>query len=162
MKICGVSCILAIVIIVSNILMTLFMRVNPTMDKYERQLPPELKDKYRLIADERRKIYMWGHIWGAAVGAMILLSLPLLKIKYFSAMSQLCLWVIFVFLFSTAYYVFSPKTSWMLEHIKDAQQSLAWLEMYKYMKNTYHSSFAISALGMAVFLLAFGCGKYTV
>lgn len=162
MKLCSISCILAIIIILSNIVMTLLMGVNPTMNKYEEQLPPELKIKYQKIAEERRKIYMWGHIWGAVLGALVLLTLSLYKVKYFSGLSQLCLWVIIIFFFSTAYYVFSPKTSWMLEHIQDENQAKAWLEMYKYMKNTYHSSFVISLMGMGVFLLAFGCNKYSL
>ena len=162
MKTCSITCIVASVILLSNIVMTYLMSVNSTMKQYEIQLPPELIEKYKEIADNRKQIYFTGYMLGFVLSCVLIFTL------YYSGksglsvslLSMVCFTLVVSYLTSVAYYVFSPKKDWMLNHIKDEKQAKAWLHMYQYMKNTYHTSFGVGLFGVLVFLFSFRCNKF--
>lgn len=159
MAICGISCIFAIVIIIANIAMTYFMSINPTMKEYESQLPPELIVKYREIAQERFQLYMKGYTLGFALSIFIVLVIYLTT-KHPNSLSLLCFVFVFSYFIAVIHYMFSPKTDWMLNHIDDEKQAKAWLNMYRYMKNTYHTSFGIGLIAVGIYLFSFRCSKF--
>jgi uncharacterized membrane protein YkgB len=51
----------------------------------------------------------------------------------------------------------SPKTDWMLNHIKTNEQNKIWLEMYKTMQFNYHMGFVIGIIAVGVFAFSFRC-----
>jgi uncharacterized protein YacL len=163
MKLCGFTCILASIVIVANMVMTYYMSVENTMKKYETQLSPELRKKYVQIANERKQIYMLGYLFGFFLSIFLVIFLSVFRIKYFSSIySNICFIIVITYFTSVAFYMHSPKTDWMLNHIEDKEQAKAWLNMYQYMKNHYHSSFHVSLIAVSVFLIAFGCDRFTM
>lgn len=161
MAVCGISCLFAIILIVANIAMTYFMSINPTMKEYESQLPPELISKYKEIAQERFQLYMKGYVLGVALSVFIALVIYFTT-KQSNLLSLICFVFVFSYFIAILHYMFSPKSDWMLYHINDEQQAKAWLNMYRYMKNTYHTSFGIGLIAVGIYLFAFRCSKFVM
>lgn len=65
--------------------------------------------------------------------------------------------------FITAYLTYQmwPKSHYMLQYLTAPQQTVAWLEYYKTMKNLYHTGFLVGLLGFGI--LSKGCiaGSHT-
>ena len=160
MKLCRFTCILASIVIIANMVMTYYMSVENTMKEYETQLSPELREKYIQIANERKQIYTIGHLFGFFLSFFFILFLTAFRIKSFSSIyTNICFVIIVTYFIGAVFYIHSPKTDWMLNHIQDEQQSKAWLKMYRYMKNHYHNSFMVSTGAVVVYLVAFGCDR---
>ena len=51
----------------------------------------------------------------------------------------------------------SPKTDWMLNHVNSAEQTQAWLKMYRAMQYYYHAGLALGILGVGIFAYSFRC-----
>jgi len=161
MKLCGFTCILASVVIIANVVMTYYMNVENTMKEYEQQLSPELREKYIRIANDRKQIYMLGHLFGFFLSIFLLIFLSAFRKKSFSSIStNICFVIVITYFTAVAFYMHSPKVDWMLNHIQDEQQAKAWLKMYHYMKNHYHNSFMVSIGAVVVYLVAFGCDRF--
>jgi hypothetical protein len=134
------------------------MHRDPTMQKYERQLPEELRGKYHKIVNERRTIYYTGYALGFALAFIIILTNSfLLEKPYFTDISTICLTIVIAFFVSHLYYVLTPKTDWMLKHVSDPLQTKAWLKMYQHMQRYFHLSFLIGIIGVGVFAASFRC-----
>lgn len=52
-----------------------------------------------------------------------------------------------------AYFTYQlwPKSRYMIHYLTDQQQTIAWLNYYKSMKNLYHTGFLIGLIGFSVF-----------
>ena len=83
MKLCGFTCILASIVIIANVVMTYYMSVENTMKEYEQQLSPELREKYVRIANDRKQIYMLGHLFGFLLSVFLILFLLLFYFTFF-------------------------------------------------------------------------------
>jgi hypothetical protein len=53
------------------------------------------------------------------------------------------------------YYVLSPKSDWMLNHIKTPEQTKAWLGMYRGMQVYYHTGLVLGLFAVGTFAFAF-------
>ena len=71
--------------------------------------------------------------------------------------SLICLVIVVSFLTNYFYYILSPKTTYMLEHINSPEQTKAWLLMYKTMQYNYHFGFIVGLVAVGVLAYAFRC-----
>jgi hypothetical protein len=55
------------------------------------------------------------------------------------------------------FYTMYPKSKWMLDSIKDQEQTKAWLNMYKHMQLYYHLGFLFGIIAIGVLAFAFKC-----
>jgi hypothetical protein len=125
------------------------------MQKYERQLPENIRSTYKEIVNERTKIYYFGYFLGFLLSiAMILYNTKLGKNKM-SNYGIVCTVVAVSFSVNYFYYILSPKTKWMLNEIKTEDQTKAWLTMYRHMQMYYHSGMVLGIIGVGVFAFAF-------
>jgi hypothetical protein len=72
-----------------------------------------------------------------------------------SASGMVCLVIATAFLTNYFYYVLSPKTDFMLNHIDDQEQAKNWLRMYREMSFNYHSGLALGIVAVGVLAFAF-------
>jgi hypothetical protein len=121
---------------------------NQTIQKYEQQLPEELKETYRKIQQERQSIYYYGYALG------FIQKSPSHKTKL-STSHIVCIVVATSFITNYFYYMLSPKTTWMLDHIKTPEQTKAWLHMYKSMQKYYHTGLLLGIIAVALMAVAF-------
>jgi NADH:ubiquinone oxidoreductase subunit 3 (subunit A) len=130
---------------------------SQTIQKYEAQLPRNLQEIYRKIQRERLHIYYYGYSLG------FILSLIIIIYNYQNNSSKskittthmVCIVISTSFLTNYFYYMLSPKTTWMLDHIKTPEQTKAWLEMYKSMQKYYHTGLVLGIIAVAFLAVAF-------
>ena len=156
---CSISCTLSLVFIISMIYMNRATTKSQTIQKYEQQLPQELKDIYRKIQQERQSIYYYGYALGVSLSLIIIIyNYQKSNTKTSSKLSTshiVCIVVATSFITNYFYYMLSPKTTWMLDHIKTPEQTKAWLHMYKAMQKYYHTGLLLGIIAVALLAIAF-------
>ena len=151
---CGISCSLATVFIICMIYFTNATHKSQISQKYQQQLPPQLQDLYKKIVKERLHIYYYGYVLGLIITIIIIIYNRQLKQKM-SIFTTICLTVSVSFITSYFYYILSPKTTWMLEHIKEPTQTVAWLNMYRHMQIYYHTGLVLGIVAVGLITFAF-------
>ena len=74
-----------------------------------------------------------------------------------SAAALACMATATTFLVHYFYYMLSPKSDWMLNHMNKQEEVNAWLQMYKAMQYNYHMGMALGIIAVAIFAAAFRC-----
>lgn len=155
---CYISCSIAIIFFSAMIFMHFFMIKYNVIGQYQKQLPNNLKQIYKQIVNERLRIYYYGFILGFLLSiAIIIYNLQLKGSTKLTNTSMVCIIVSTSFLVNYFYYVLTPKTTHMLEHIKTEEQTIAWLKMYKNMQFYYHFSLVLGIFTMGFVALTFRC-----
>jgi hypothetical protein len=152
---CTLSCSIALVFIVSKIYMLNAMRTSQTIQNYQSQLPNRLQGVYQDIVSERSTIYYTGYALGVLLAVCIIFYNTQMRKERVSTTSMVCTVVASAFVVNYFYYILSPKTNWMLDHIQTTEQNKAWLEMYRNMQVFYHSGLVLGLVGLGVFAFAF-------
>jgi hypothetical protein len=122
---------------------------------YEKQLPNELQPVYKSIVKERVQIYYTGYFLGFILSVLFILYNVYVKKEKYNALSLVCIIITISFLTNYFFYILSPKKNWMLDNIKNPEQTKAWLKMYKGMQSTYHSGFVLGIISMGFLAYAF-------
>lgn len=94
------------------------------------------------IAKERLNIYIQGFVLGLILALIYLKSTKNLKQPIY------CIFVAIVLGVTYIHYTVMPKSTYMLEHIDNAEQARAWLEIYKHMKLNCHIGMALGVVGL--------------
>jgi hypothetical protein len=152
---CGISCSISAVFVIAMIYMNYSMLHSQIMQKYQGQLPENIRATYREIVDERSKIYYFGYFLGFILSILIVLYNTQIGKNKMSTFGIICLVVAVSFSVNYFYYILSPKTKWMLNEIKTEEQTKAWLNMYRNMQMYYHSGLVLGIIGVGVFAFAF-------
>lgn len=155
--VCRISCGVSSAFIIGMIYMTNASEKSEIAEKYEKQLPDNLKKVYKEIVKERKEIYYMGYILGLIIAlSLILLNVYVLNRKY-STTTMICQAVMISFLVNYFYYILTPKKKMMLEYIETPEQTKAWLNMYKGMQYNYHVGMAFGLVGVAILAYSFRC-----
>ena len=152
---CGISCSISAVFVIAMIYMNYSMLHSQIMQKYQSQLPENIRATYREIVNERSKIYYFGYFLGFLLSILIVLYNTQIGKNKMSTSGIICLVVAISFSVNYFYYILSPKTKWMLNEIKSEEQTKAWLAMYRNMQMYYHSGLVLGIIGVGVFAFAF-------
>jgi uncharacterized membrane protein YesL len=130
---------------------------SEVVKEYKKQLPSNLQNLYEKIQSERMRINYYGYSLG------LFLSLIIISYNYSSKRSKLtttslvCLVIVVSFFTNYFYYILSPKSTYMLNHINSPEQTKAWLTMYREMQYNYHFGMVIGIIGVGVLAFAFRC-----
>ena len=68
-----------------------------------------------------------------------------------------CTVVATAFVTNYFYYMLSPKTDWMLNHLTNKEEIKAWLLMYREMQFNYHMGLVLGIIAVGIFAFAFRC-----
>ena len=71
--------------------------------------------------------------------------------------TMVCTIIAVSFITNYFYYMLTPKSTYMLQHINSPEQTRAWLSMYKAMQYYWHSGLALGIIATAFFAFAFRC-----
>ena len=157
---CLVTCGLAVAFLISMIYMYNATNRSQVLVQYEKQLPSNLQQLYKKIRDERQSISYYGYGLGFILSliAIVYNSVSLKKgSSKFDVKGMVCLAVVITFLTHYFYYLLTPKTTYMLEHINSPEQTKAWLTMYKTMQKFYHTGMLLGLVAVGLMALAFRC-----
>jgi MFS family permease len=139
------------------IFMTNAMSTSQTIQTYQKQLPQDLQLLYQQIREERTQIFYTGYIIGFILALAIILYNTQIKKAKMGWPAMVCLTVTVAFITNYFYYILTPKTKWMLDHIENLDQTKSWLQMYKSMQTYYHSSLVFGIIAIGLFAFAFRC-----
>ena len=153
---CLVTCGLAVAFLISMIYMYNATNRSQVLVQYEKQLPSNLQQLYKKIRDERQSISYYGYGLGFIL-SLIAIVYNSVSLKKSSTISMVCLAVVITFLTHYFYYLLTPKTTYMLEHINSPEQTKAWLTMYKTMQKFYHTGMLLGLVAVGLMALAFRC-----
>jgi len=155
--VCSITCAISMVFIIASIYMAYSVRTSHITEKYKKQLPESLKKIYEKIEGERLTIYYQGFALGLLISLAIMFYRYFFNKKIMSNFAIVCLVVSVSFLTNYFYYILSPKKDYMLNHIEEKGQIIAWMEMNKQMQKYYHTGLVIGIIGVGIMGLAFRC-----
>jgi hypothetical protein len=149
--VCNTSCVIAIGLIVAM----LFTMISPNkfslMSKYELLLSKIQLEKYYKIRKERLMICIMGFVLG------IIIAFGVVMYMKKSVLTNVCLVGAIVFIVNYFFYIFYPKSSYMITELDEKEDREAWLAIYKHMTYIYHLGFVLGVLGAMV--LCYGIFK---
>jgi uncharacterized protein YacL len=154
---CLLSCALATIFIIAMIFFHNSIRRDPVVLTYKKQLPSNLKKLYDEITEERLTINYQGYTLGLILSLVIIAYNYNLKQNKLTTTNMICIVISVSFLTNYFYYILSPKSKHMLEHINSPEQTKAWLEMYKAMQYYYHLGLVLGIIGVGILAFAFRC-----
>jgi uncharacterized protein YacL len=159
---CSGTCLLATALIIAMIYFQNATTKSKIVQEYKKQLPSNLQNLYEKLSAERLRINYYGYTLGLVLSLIIILynynltknnKLQLSK----SNTSLVCLVIVVSFFTNYFYYILSPKSTYMLDHINSPEQTKAWLAMYREMQYNYHFGFVIGFVALGVLEYAFRC-----
>jgi uncharacterized protein YacL len=128
---------------------------NAVVTKYKTSLSSDLQKKYDAISKERMMISYQGYILGLCLSLVIIFYN--LQIKGVKNFPLVCTVMATCFLTNYFYYILSPKSDWMLNHMGNQKETSAWLEMYREMSFNYHAGLAFGIVAVGILAFAFRC-----
>ena len=154
---CSISCFIAAVFLIAMIYFNISTLNSEVVKKYKESLSPDLKMLYDKIAKERLSISMSGYILGLFFSIIIIFYNTKIKRNHLSTKSLVCIVIATSFLTHYFYYMLSPKSDWMLNHLNTPEENKAWLEMYREMQYSYHLGFVLGIIAVGMLAFAFRC-----
>lgn len=154
---CSITCSIAAVFLLAMIYFDISTLNSDVVKKYKESLPSDLQVIYDKIAKERLTISMTGYVLGLILSIIIIFFNTTVKRNLLGAKSLVCIVVTTSFLTNYFYYTLSPKSDWMLNHLKTPEQNKAWLEMYRKMIYNYHLGFVFGIISVGLLAFAFRC-----
>lgn len=155
--VCLTSCLGAVFFVVSMIYSQNVMERSQVIQQYKKQLPADLQKIYENITKERQQINLYGYGLGVIISLVVILFNYRLKQNKLTTFNTICLVVVISFTTHYFYYMLTPKTTYMLEHIKSPEQTKAWLSMYKTMQYFYHGGLLLGLIAVILLAFAFRC-----
>jgi hypothetical protein len=154
---CSISCMISAVFVIGMIYFYHMTDKSAIVKHYKEMLSPELQKRYEKISQERRAISYYGYGLGLIFSlCLIFYYLQIKKVKM-SASALVCMATATTFLTNYFYYMLSPKTDWMLNHMNKQEEVNAWLQMYRGMQYNYHMGMALGIVAVGIFASAFRC-----
>jgi len=153
--VCSISCSISFIFIVGMLYFYNATSKNATVLQYRQQLNAQQMQAYDQIAKERLHISMQGYVLGFVLSLLIIYFNY--ERKHFKPSAVVCLVLATSFLTNYFYYMLSPKSDWLLNHVESREQTQAWLYMYRKMQYYYHAGLVLGILGLGVFAYAFRC-----
>jgi hypothetical protein len=151
---CFISCMFSAVCILGMIYFYNFTYKSRIVKEFKESLSQDLNLRYDKITKERRLISYKGYTLGFILSIVILLYNRSYKMK---PIPLVCTVVTISFVTNYLYYILSPKSDWLLNHMTQPDEIKSWLLMYKEMQFNYHMGFLLGILGVGMFAFAFRC-----
>jgi hypothetical protein len=153
--VCSISCSIALVFVVGKIYFYNATTNSQIVKHYKEKLPTHLKILYDKISNERRRISIYGYVLGFFLSMCIIFYNLKLKREKLSNTSLVCIVIATCFLTNYFYYMLTPKSEWMLNHINSPEQTKLWLQLYRNMSVYYHSGLVLGIIAVGFVALAF-------
>ncbi len=154
---CILSCSISTVFVIAMIYFYNATTNSEVVKHYKQSLSSDLQIRYEKIANERRAISYYGYCLGFILSLLIVFFNVKLKKNKFDYRATVCLVLATSFVVNYFYYVLSPKSDWMLNHLQNQEQTKTWLLMYRDMQYNYHKGLVLGIIAVGFMAFAFRC-----
>jgi hypothetical protein len=124
---------------------------------YKEKLSSDLQKRYDIISKERKSISYQGYILGFILSLFIIFYNLKIKGVKLANFSLVCTVMATCFLTNYFYYMLTPKSDWMLNHMGNQEEVKTWLQMYREMSYNYHAGLALGIIAVGILAFAFRC-----
>lgn len=150
---CVTSCVIGMALLIGSVLTSMASKDDAVFKKYLATLDPSQVEAYERIVSERSNIYLQSTFVGLIAVFLYYLMIGNKKVSWFL---NACTFVAIFFVVQYLYYILSPKSDWMLYHLRTKDQLKGWTAVYRHMSYRWHIGIAVGIA--AVFLMGRGCG----
>lgn len=143
-NVCDLACLIATGLFASKVYLMINYNKNDLLKRLDNLLSEAQKAQYKKIMKERLTIYLEGIILGLIFGFIYLKSIN------DRTTGSACLFTVIVLGTNYLYYMLSKKSDYMIQHLDNEGQRIAWLNIYKEMQYRCKMGFV---LGIVSFML---------
>ena len=154
---CTISCMISAAFVIGMIYFYNMTDKSEIAKHYKQKLSSDQQKRYEKIVEERTRISYTGYILGLVISLFIIFYNMNLKGSKLSNTSLVCTVIATSFLTNYFYYMLSPKTDWMLNHMNSQEEVRTWLQMYREMQYNYHMGIVLGIIAVGVLAYAFRC-----
>ena len=154
---CLLSCAISAIFIIGMIYFYNMTNKSKIVKSYKEKMPPDLQKRYEVISNERMRISYQGYILGFVLSLFVIFYNYHFKGSKINNTSLVCTVIAVSFITNYFYYMLSPKSDWMLNHMNSQDQVKGWLLMYREMQFNYHAGLALGIIAVGVMAFAFRC-----
>ena len=154
---CLLSCAISAIFIIGMIYFYNMTNKSKIVKAYKEKMPPDLQKRYEVISNERMRISYQGYILGFVLSLFVIFYNYYFKGAKLNNTSLVCTVITVSFITNYFYYMLSPKSDWMLNHMNSQDQVKGWLLMYREMQFNYHAGLALGIIAVGVMAFAFRC-----
>ena len=154
---CFLSCAISAIFIIGMIYFYNMTNKSKIVKTYKEKMPPDLQKRYETISNERMRISYQGYALGFVLSLLVIFYNYKIKGFKMGNTSLVCTVIAVSFITNYFYYMLSPKSDWMLNHMNSQDQVKGWLLMYREMQFNYHAGLALGIIAVAIMAFAFRC-----
>lgn len=154
---CKVTCFVSIVFLVANIFVMFNVDKDKMKNKFINLLNHDQRKLYESLIKERRNIYFQGYGLGLLIAIIYLVYTKYVLGKRTNYILMICSVGFIVFLTNYLYYILMKKSTYMIEHLNNKEQTKAWLEIYRTMQFRYHLGLLLGIIASMIFAASQKC-----
>jgi hypothetical protein len=154
---CAVSCMISAIFVIGMIYFYNLTDKSTIVKHYKSSLSSDLQRRYEKISEERTNISYQGYVLGVILSLGIIFYNIKIKRSSMSTSALVCTVLATAFVTNYFYYILSPKSDWILDHITNKEEVKAWLLMYREMQFNYHMGLVLGIIAVGIFAFAFRC-----
>jgi len=152
---CGISCAISAIFIIGMFYFYELTNKSEIVKQFKEKLSPDLQKRYDKISEERKRISYFGYVLGFILSLFIIFYNLKIKKQKMNNLSLVCTVMAVSFLTNYFYYMLSPKSDWMLNHMENQEEVKAWLVIYRKMQYNYHMGIVLGIIAVGIFAFAF-------
>lgn len=154
---CAFSCMISAIFIIGMIYFYNLTDKSTIVKHYKSSLSSDLQKRYEKISEERANISYQGYALGVILSLGIIFYNIKIKRSSMNTSALVCTVIATAFVTNYFYYILSPKSDWMLDHMNNKEEIKAWLLMYREMQYNYHMGLVLGIIAVGVLAFAFRC-----
>jgi len=154
---CTISCMISAIFVIGMIYFYNLTDKSEIVKHYKSSLSSDLQKRYEKISKERTNISYQGYALGVILSLGIIFYNLKIKGGKLTTSALVCTVIATAFVTNYFYYILSPKSDWMLNHLQNKEEIKAWLLMYREMQFNYHLGLVLGIIAVGILAFAFRC-----
>lgn len=154
---CAISCMISAIFVIGMVYFYNLTDKSAIVKQYKSALPSDLQKRYEKISNERANISYQGYALGVILSLIIIFYNIRFKRSSMNTSALVCTVIATAFVTNYFYYILSPKSDWMLDHMTNKEEIKAWLLMYREMQFNYHMGLVLGIIAVGILAFAFRC-----
>ena len=154
---CAISCMISAVFVIGMIYFYNLSDKSKIVKHYKSSLSSDLQKRYEKISNERMMISYQGYAFGVILSLGIIFYNLKIKSLKMNTSALVCTVIATAFITNYFYYILSPKSDWMLNHMSNQEEVKSWLLMYREMQYNYHMGLTLGIIAVGILAFAFRC-----